>query len=88
LTSYQWIWARIGCLGEVWVTPPFGLLLGFLEPLDIFFIYWSLTCKVNKIGNLPTVQVDNTAVGIIGLLLFAGTFAYLVAHFTRFFGNT
>jgi len=35
--------------------------------------------------NWPTVEAANRAVGTVGLLLFAGTTAYLVWQFKRFF---
>ena len=38
-------------------------------------------------GEMPTVEAANRAVGTIGLLLFIGTSAYLAWQFKRFFGN-
>ena len=38
-------------------------------------------------GEMPTVEAANRAVGTIGLFLFIGTSAYLVWQFKRFFGN-
>ena len=38
-------------------------------------------------GEMPTVEAANRAVGTIGFFLFIGTSAYLVWQFKRFFGN-
>ena len=38
-------------------------------------------------GEMPTVEAANRAVGTIGLFLVIGTSAYLVWQFKRFFGN-
>ena len=38
-------------------------------------------------GELPTVEATNRAVGTIGLFLLIGTSAYLVWQFKRYFGK-
>ena len=38
-------------------------------------------------GEMPTIEAANRAVGTVGLFLFFGTSAYLVWQFKRFFEN-
>ncbi len=38
-------------------------------------------------GEMPTVEAANRAVGTVGLFLFIGTSVYLAWQFQRFFGN-
>ena len=62
----------------------FGL---FLVAIGYFLFTGSLFGKGIRMDNWPTVEAANRAVGTVGLLLFAGTTAYLVWQFKRFFGK-
>ena len=62
----------------------FGL---FLVAIGYFLFTAPYLVKAKRMDNWPTFEAANRSVGTVGLLLFAGTTAYLVWQFKSFFGK-